>query len=79
VSDLDVDFVEEAMVQQLLDGSPRWTTNLPAAVLAWFTALSMPSTRLILYSDRGVRQRTSVHFSTAGLTTLLENEWIPVC
>ena len=43
--DVDVDFVEEASIQALLDVSAPWTpTDFPAAAaLAWITALSMPS------------------------------------
>ena len=43
--DVDVDFVEEASIQELLDGvSAVDPTDFPAAAaLAWFTALSMPS------------------------------------
>jgi len=43
--DVDVDFVEEARIQALLDGvSAVDPHDFPtAAALAWFTALSMPS------------------------------------
>ena len=43
--DVDADFVQQASIQQLLDGvSAVNPTDFPAAAaLAWFTALSMPS------------------------------------
>src|SRR3954452_8220815 len=43
--DVDVDLVEEAGIQALLDVSAPWTaTDFPAAApLAWLTALSIPS------------------------------------
>ena len=43
--DVDVDFVEEASIQAPLDGASAVDpTDFPAAaVLAWITALSMPS------------------------------------